>query len=112
MNSFAGEFLALLGVFHSNVIFGLLGTAVIVPAAWYMIRLFLGMMEGPLQKQGVVASVMRKGTLSDIQLGEFMIILPLLLLIFYIGIQPNPLIFIMEPSLANTLQNFTSALMH
>jgi NADH-quinone oxidoreductase subunit M len=112
LNSFAGEFLALLGAFRGNVIFGLLGTAVIVPAAWYMIRLFLGMMEGPLQKQGVVASVMRKGTLSDIQLGEFMTILPLLLLIFYIGIQPNPLIFIMEPSLANTLQNFTSALVH
>jgi NADH-quinone oxidoreductase subunit M len=112
LNSFAGEFLALLGVFRSNVIFGLLGTAVIVPAAWYMIRFFLGMMEGPLQKQGMVASLMRKGMLNDIQLGEFMIILPLLLLIFYIGIQPNPLIFIMEPSLANTLQNFTSALMH
>src|SRR5215471_19116965 len=74
LNSFAGEFLALLGVFRSNVIFGLLGTAVIVPAAWYMIRLFLAMMEGPLQKQGVVASVMRKGTLSDIQLCEFMTI--------------------------------------
>ncbi len=112
LNSFAGEFLALLGVFRSNVIFGLLGTAVIVPAAWYMIRFFLGMMEGPLQKQGMVASLMRKGMLDDIQLGEFMIISPLLLLIFYIGIQPNPLIFIMEPSLANTLQNFTSALVH
>jgi NADH-quinone oxidoreductase subunit M len=110
LNSFAGEFLALLGVFRSNVIFGLLGTAVIVPAAWYMIRLFLGMMEGPLQKQGVVASLIRKGTLSDIQLGEFMTILPLLILIFYIGIQPNPLTFIMEPSVVNTLQNFTSAL--
>lgn len=110
LNSFAGEFLALLGVFRSNVIFGLLGTAVIVPAAWYMIRLFLGMMEGQLQKQGVVASLIRKGTLSDIQLGEFMTILPLLILIFYIGIQPNPLTFIMEPSVVNTLQNFTSAL--
>jgi NADH-quinone oxidoreductase subunit M len=112
LNSFAGEFLALLGAFRSNIIFGLLGTAVIVPAAWYMIRLFLGMMEGPLQKQGVVASLIRKGTLSDIQLGEFMTILPLLLLIFYIGIQPNPLTFIMEPSVVNTLQNFTSALVH
>ncbi len=110
LNSFAGEFLALLGVFRSNVIFGLLGTAVIVPAAWYMIRLALGMMEGPLQKQGVVASVIRKGTLSDIQLGEFMTILPLLILIFYIGVQPNPLTSIMEPSVVNTLQNFTSAL--
>src|SRR5207248_2616235 len=47
LNSFAGEFLALLGVFRSNVRFGLLGTAVVIPAAWYLIRFFLGLMEGP-----------------------------------------------------------------
>ncbi len=111
LNSFAGEFLAFLGVFRSSTIFGLLGTAVIVPAAWYMIRLFEGMMEGPRQTEGVVASLLRKGTLSDIQLGEFMTILPLLILIFYIGIQPYPLTFLMEPSIVNTLQNFTSALL-
>ena len=112
LNSFTGEFLALLGVFHSSAVFGLLGTAVIVPAAWYMIRFFQGMMWGPLQKEGVVGSLLRKGTLSDIELGEFMTILPLLLLIFYIGFQPYPLTFLMEPSVVNTLQNFTSALIH
>lgn len=110
LNSFSGEFLALLGAFRSSTIFGLLGTAVIIPAAWYMIRLFLGMMEGPRQTEGPVASLLRKGTLTDIQLGEFMTILPLLILIFYIGFQPYPLTFIMEPSVVNTLQNFTSAL--
>ncbi len=110
LNSFAGEFLALLGAFRSSTIFGLLGTAVIIPAAWYMIRLFLGMMEGPPPAEGPVASLLRKGTLTDIQLGEFMTILPLLILIFYIGFQPYPLTFLMEPSVVNTLQNFTSAL--
>ena len=112
LNSFAGEFLALLGAFHSSAVFGLLGTAVIVPAAWYMVRFFQGIMLGPLQKEGVVGSLLRKGTLSDIELGEFMTILPLLLLIFYIGFQPYPLTFLMEPSVVNTLQNFTSALIH
>src|SRR5713226_4587784 len=97
LNSFAGEFLALLGAFHSSAVFGLLGTAVIVPAAWYMVRFFQGIMLGPLQKEGVVGSLLRKGTLSDIELGEFMTILPLLLLIFYIGFQPYPLTFLMEP---------------
>jgi NADH-quinone oxidoreductase subunit M len=111
LNSFAGEFLALLGVFRNSAIYGLLGTAVIVPAAWYMIRFFLGMMEGPRQKEGVVASLIRKGTLTDIQLGEFMTISPLLILIFYIGLHPNPLTFLMEPSVVNTLQNFASALL-
>src|SRR5258707_1648531 len=112
LNSFAGEFLALLGAFHSSAVFGLLGTAVIVPAAWYMVRFFQGIMLGPLQKEGGVGSLLRKGTLSDIELGEFMTILPLLLLIFYIGFQPYPLTFLMEPSVVNTLQNFTSALIH
>ncbi len=111
LNSFAGEFLALIGVFHSSSIFGILGTAVVIPTAWYMMRFFLGMMAGPRQKEGVVASLVRKGTLTDIQLGEFMTILPLLLLIFYIGLQPNPLTFLMEPSVVNTLQNVASALL-
>jgi NADH-quinone oxidoreductase subunit M len=109
LNGFAGEFLALIGVFRSSTVYGILGTAVIIPAAWYMMRFFQGMMEGPQQKEGVVASLIRKGTLTDIQLGEFITILPLLLLIFYIGLHPNPITFLMDPSVVNTLQNFASA---
>ena len=82
----------------------------IIPAAWYMMRFFQGMMEGPRQTEGVVASLMRKGTLTDIELGEFMMLSPLLLLIFYIGLQPNSITFLMEPSVVNTLQHYTSAL--
>jgi NADH-quinone oxidoreductase subunit M len=111
LNSFAGEFLALIGVFRSSTVFGILGTAVIIPAAWYMMRFFLGMMEGPQQQEGTVASLIRKGTLTDIRLGEFMTILPLLLLIFYIGLHPNPITFLMEPSVVNALQNLSSALL-
>ena len=112
LNSFAGEFLALIGVFRTHAIYGALATAVIVPAAWYMIRFFIGIMEGPLQKEGLVGTLVRKGTLNDINVGEFMSILPLLVLIFYIGFQPNPLTSLMEPSVVNTLQNVGSALIH
>src|SRR5436305_1663611 len=88
LNSFAGEFLALLGAFRSNALFGFLGTAVVVPAAWYLIRFFLGVMEGPRQAEGPVASLERKGKLHDLYFGEFLALSPLLLLIFYIGLQP------------------------
>src|SRR6266480_4635026 len=44
LNSFAGEFPALLGAFRNNVTFGVLGTIVVVPAAWYMARFFLDVM--------------------------------------------------------------------
>jgi NADH-quinone oxidoreductase subunit M len=110
LNSFAGEFLALLGVFRSSTIFGVLGTAVVVPAAWYMIRFFLGIMTGPLQTEGVVGSLVRQGQLHDIRLGEFVSIAPLLILIFYIGIQPYVLTYLMEPSVQNTLQNVGTVL--
>ena len=112
LNSFAGEFLILIGVFQTNAIFGILGTAVIVPAAWYMIRFVIGIMEGTLQREGPVGGLVRKGTLTDINIGEFMSILPLLVLIFYIGLQPNLFTTLMEPSVVNTLQNIGSALIH
>src|SRR5439155_10055593 len=109
LNNFAGEFLALLGAFRSNPLFGALGTAVVVPAAWYLIRFFLDVMEGPRQTEGVVGSLERKGRLSDLRFSEFLALSPLLLLIFYIGVQPAPLTFLMEPSVVSTLQNVGSA---
>jgi len=113
LNNFSGEFLALLGAFRNNAIFGTLGTAVVIPAAWYFIRFFLNVMEGPRHGEGGVVTVAeRKGTLSDLQQGEFLVLLPLLALIFYIGVQPAPLTFLMEPSVFNTLQNIGNAFIH
>src|SRR2546428_5683218 len=109
LNNFAGEFLTLLGAFRSNAVFGVLGTLVVIPSAWYLIRFFLEVMEGPSQKDGIVASLERKGKLYDLQFNEFLALSPLLLLIFYIGIQPAVLTFLMEPSVVNTLQNLGSA---
>ncbi len=107
LNSFAGEFLAFLGTFRSSVVFGTLGTAVVVPAAWYLIRFFQGVMEGTRNTEAV--TVKRRSVFSDIGLREFLSISPLLLLIFYIGLQPLPLTVILEQSVISTLQNLGSA---
>lgn len=109
LNSFAGEFLALLGAFRNNITFGILGTAVVIPAAWYLLRFFQGIMQGPRQTLGTVGAALRKGTLVDISMREFLLLLPLLVLIFYIGIQPAPLTALMEPSVLNTLHNLGTA---
>ena len=112
LNSFAGEFLAMLGIFQHNIVYGVLATAVIVPAAWYLMRFFLGLMEGPRKREGPIASLERKGGIADINFGEFLTVLPLLALIFYIGVQPAPFTFLMEPSVVNTLQMIGTALVH
>ena len=109
LNSFTGEFLALLGIFQQNVVLGVLATAVVVPAAWYLIRLFLGVMTGPRLAEGHVAGLLRRGQFRDLQLGELVVLAPLLILIFYIGFQPNPLTAVMEPSVVNTLQHTLQA---
>jgi len=107
LNSFAGEFLAFLGTFRSSVVFGTLGTAVVVPAAWYLIRFFQGVMEGTRNTEAV--PMKRRSVFGDIGLREFLSISPLLLLIFYLGLQPLPLTVILEQSVISTLQNLGSA---
>lgn len=112
LNSFTGEFLSLLGAFQSSTLFGFLGTAVVVPAAWYMTRFFQGVMWGPRKTEGPVAALERKNALSDIGLGEFLAIAPLLILIFYIGFQPQPLTFLLDPTVVNMLQHVGGILLH
>lgn len=109
LNSFSGEFLALLGAFRNNVTLGTLGTIVVVPAAWYMLRFFQGVMTGKTPALGPVAQVARHGGLLDIRMGEFLAILPLLVLIFYIGLQPAPLTFLLHQPVLNTMQNLGNA---
>ena len=74
LNSFAGEFLALFGAFQGNAVFGVLGTLVIIPAAWYMLRFFQGVMHGPLQNEGAVGALVRKNSLRDIAPGDFYVV--------------------------------------
>ena len=99
LNSFAGEFLAFLGAFQSSVLLGALGTLVVIPAAWYMLRFFQGAMEGvapqaeELAADGA-ATVSARQTdpkLGDLKLGEWLPLLPLLALIFFLGFVPNVL---------------------
>jgi NADH-quinone oxidoreductase subunit M len=110
LNSFAGEFLAFLGAFRANIVLGTLGTAVVIPAAWYMLRFFQGVMDGPLPDRGPVAAALTPSTapgraartrrggvleartaLVDLRLGEFLVLAPLVVLIIVLGIAPGML---------------------
>ena len=125
LNSFAGEFLAFLGAFHADWRFGALGTLVVIPAAWYMLRFFQGVMEGPTPTTGAVAEALAAGetraprrqrgtagtlaarsvALPDLRWGEFVILLPLLALIVALGIVPGILTTRIEPSVTPILSS-------
>ncbi len=93
LNSFAGEFLAFLGAFHANWVYGAVATLVVIPAAWYMLRFFQGVMEGPAPEDGAVASALARSPrkLSDLRWHEGLALIPLIALIFYLGVAPATL---------------------
>ncbi len=123
LNSFAGEFLAFLGAFRSSVVFGALGTLVVIPAAWYMLRFFQGVMEGPASEviatagsggsartgRGVRAS---KAQHADLRWGEFFVLLPLLALIIYLGVVPGVLTARMNSSVQQLLPAYSATSQH
>lgn len=112
LSSFAGEFLILAGLFKSNAWFSAIAALTTILAAWYMIRFFQRTMHGPVTASGaevaVVAEdpartpyeypVVRRLISGDILPQEVMLFVPLIFLIIYVGIQPDPLTARMNPT--------------
>jgi len=80
LNSFVGEFMTLLGAWQRAPALALFGAIGLVLAPVYMLRLFQGVMQGtPL------GSVPK----SDIYAGQLLLLAPLVVLMFAIGLDPN-----------------------
>jgi NADH-quinone oxidoreductase subunit M len=84
LNSFAGEFLILLGAFRSGAAYGVFGTLGVILAAWYMLRLFQGAMHGP-----EVAGLDRPAHGVALRTNELLALVPLVALIVWIGVAPG-----------------------
>ncbi len=84
-NGFVGEFLILLGAFQASMYFGALAVVGVVLGAVYMLwmfkRVFFGE-AGELVKD-------EKHPLHDLNLREWLVMAPLVVLIFWMGIFPN-----------------------
>jgi NADH-quinone oxidoreductase subunit M len=105
LSSFAGEFLILAGVFKANAWFSAIAALTIILSAWYMIRFFQDTMNGPLvaspeqvavtveqpDKTAYQYPVLRRLLSGDLVPREIALWAPLILLILYIGIQPDTL---------------------
>jgi NADH-quinone oxidoreductase subunit M len=94
LNGFTGEFLILLGTFRVNAADSVVGTIGVVLAAAYMLRLFQGAMHGPLGPAAVSGpDSARPGTVaswfSQMSVAQYAAILPLLVLIVWIGVDPG-----------------------
>jgi len=115
LNSFSGEFLILVGVFKANAWYASVAALTVILAAWYMIRFFQNTMNGPITvssqqiAEGVESTeepertvyqypVLRRLIPGDLRLNELGLLIPLMVLIFYIGLQPDSLTTRMNPT--------------
>jgi NADH-quinone oxidoreductase subunit M len=106
LNGFVGEFTILLGAFGSEAIgsawFTGFATAGVILAAIYMLYMFQKLFLGPLDKE-------ENKVLSDLSWREIATLLPLLILIFWIGLYPKPFFTLMAPSVEKVLTAIQTA---
>jgi NADH-quinone oxidoreductase subunit M len=100
-NSFVGEALVLIGAFQNNVIIGALAIPGAMIAAAYMLRL--------LQKLAWGAPSAGKG-LSDLSGREWAYILPLAVLVLYLGLAPTLTRLTIDASIPKTIQRVQAVL--
>lgn len=101
LNGFVGEFAILLGAYTWNPLFAVIGAAGVILAAWYLLTAFRKMAQGKITKpENEVGRIM-----ADIRPVEFLMVLPLLLLFFIIGLFPNLFFDEINPSVTALLEN-------
>jgi NADH-quinone oxidoreductase subunit M len=98
-NGFVGEFLILLGAFQSNTIYGVLATTGVVLGAAYMLWMFQRVMFGKITRP-------ENEKLKDLSAREITVLVPMVVLIFLMGIYPKVFFSRMEVTVEKFLKDF------
>jgi len=109
LNGFVGEFTILLGAFGSEALgsywFAGLAAIGVILAAVYLLFMFQKMFLGPLDKE-------ENKSLKDINWREIVILVPLLIFIFWIGLYPKPFFALMAPTVDKLVAALSAVAMH
>ncbi len=105
-NGFIGEFLIILGAFKANKIIGVLATTGIILGAGYMLRLYQDIF---FQDPNPEYEATGKHPIVDINLREIITLVPLFILVFWIGFYPNTFLEYMHASVEHLISqvNYT-----
>jgi NADH-quinone oxidoreductase subunit M len=102
LNGFVGEFLILLGAWGSpgqvshTMWAAILGATGVILGAVYMLWMFQRMMQGPLDNP-------ENKKLKDLSVREILTLAPLVIGMFWIGIQPNAVLGLFDAAVHNTV---------
>ena len=97
-NGFVGEFLVLLGAFESNLSwYAVIASSGVILSAVYMLWMFQRVMFGELDNP-------KNQKLKDLNAREIAIMVPLVALIFIMGVYPTPFLDKMAPAIDKMIQ--------
>jgi NADH-quinone oxidoreductase subunit M len=108
LNGFVGEFTILLGAFGSKVLnspwFAVLAAIGVILAAVYLLNMFQKLFLGEVDKE-------ENRKLLDMNAREIVTLVPLLVLIFWIGLYPSPFFNLMEATVTKLVESIEVAAM-
>ena len=102
-SGFVGEFLVLLGAFQDNTWVAFLAATGIILGAAYMLYLYRRVIFGKLEKDNLKK-------LLDLEPREVAVMVPLVLLVLWMGIYPTPFLNVFDASVANLISGYEAAL--
>jgi NADH-quinone oxidoreductase subunit M len=121
-NSFVSEFLVLVGSYPREPVYTILATVGIVFAALYILWFYQQTMQGPVRGNAVIGALERAGAggpgamidpnvaakrgsgFPDLTKREIGVLAPLIVVIVVLGFFPGPLLDVINPSVAATMQ--------
>ena len=101
LNGFVGEFAILVGAFQANPWWAVFATLGVIFAAWYLLTAVRGMVQGPLDEE-------KNGNLTDLTKREILLLAPLVILFFVIGLFPGFFFDKINPAVDALLQTVQS----
>ncbi|MGQ4807185.1 NADH-quinone oxidoreductase subunit M [Candidatus Entotheonellaceae bacterium PAL068K] len=97
LNGFVGEFLILLGTFETSQTFAVLAALGVILGAVYMLWLYQRLMFGDVTQA-------ENRVLTDLSAREVTLMVPIIVLMFWIGVYPNTFLRKMDASSAHLLE--------
>lgn len=105
LNGFVGEFLVLLGAFQTISTFAIIGALGVILAAVYMLWMYQRVMFGEVVHEANLH-------LKDLTLREVAVLVPVVLVILWIGLYPQPFLKRMEASTRATVERLVTVAQH